>query len=105
MKDRKQRRFIKSQRHGSPSRPRSGTSPHIKSRFLYILCFAIALLDSTALSFASMPANENHIDIIGEITGQQRSPLVVVVGGGLAGQSAAIEAANCGAQVILLEKE
>ncbi|KEG11524.1 NADH-dependent fumarate reductase, partial [Trypanosoma grayi] len=30
---------------------------------------------------------------------------VIVVGGGLAGQSAAIEAANCGAQVILLEKE
>lgn len=28
-----------------------------------------------------------------------------MVGGGLAGCSAAIEAANCGAQVILLEKE
>ncbi|ORC83341.1 NADH-dependent fumarate reductase, partial [Trypanosoma theileri] len=30
---------------------------------------------------------------------------VIVVGGGLAGQSAAIEAANCGAQVFLIEKE
>ena len=30
---------------------------------------------------------------------------VIVIGGGLAGCSAAIEAANCGAQVILLEKE
>ncbi|CAC9543617.1 putative NADH-dependent fumarate reductase [Leishmania infantum JPCM5] len=30
---------------------------------------------------------------------------VIIVGGGLAGCSAAIEAANCGAQVILLEKE
>ncbi|KAG5492531.1 hypothetical protein JKF63_01109 [Porcisia hertigi] len=30
---------------------------------------------------------------------------VIIIGGGLAGCSAAIEAANCGAQVILLEKE
>ncbi|KAF8302356.1 putative NADH-dependent fumarate reductase [Trypanosoma cruzi] len=35
----------------------------------------------------------------------QKQPVVIVVGGGLAGLSAAIEATACGAQVILLEKE
>nr|AAX20164.1 mitochondrial NADH-dependent fumarate reductase [Trypanosoma brucei] len=36
---------------------------------------------------------------------ESENPRVIVVGGGLAGLSAAIEAAGCGAQVVLMEKE
>nr|CCC47842.1 putative NADH-dependent fumarate reductase, fragment [Trypanosoma vivax Y486] len=68
-----------------------------------ILTFLSLLNTSTALTVINGTELDNMVPKF-KITRDKMS-LVVVVGGGLAGLSAAIEAAGCGAQVILLEKE
>nr|CCC90370.1 unnamed protein product [Trypanosoma congolense IL3000] len=76
-----------------------------KSFASLVVILISALITPAAASLAGGTAGMSALKSPENLLGQPEKSRVIVVGGGLAGLSAAIEAANSGAEVVLMEKQ